>query len=389
MNNVRPASGALVALATAPGMGAIATLAVRGPAAWELVRRLLHRPGAAPFAAEEVVGRLFLAYAGPPGQTTGRDQVVVALRRVAPSTWVDIHCHGGSQVEGWLRELLVDLGAEECSWQQLERRTESDSLAAAAAIELTMALTTRTASILLDQLHGAFAREVGSATAALRVGDMAMATGILSGLARYGALGRHLTSAWRVVILGAPNVGKSSLVNALAGFQRTVVADVPGTTRDVTSTLIAVDGWPVEIQDTAGLRAGALDSEEQGIERTRIAASQADLRIWLLDASCTCVWPDPSLGPVRLVVNKSDLAPAWDRRSASEAMWISAHSGSGIDDLCTWISRCLVPSPPLPGAAVPFTSIARHRVEAALHSCETLDQESARRLLENWESEPD
>jgi tRNA modification GTPase len=67
-------------------------------------------------------------------------------------------------------------------------------------------------------------------------------------------LGRHLTRPWRVVVAGAPNVGKSSLINALAGFTRTVVTAVPGTTRDVVATAAAIDGWPVELIDTAGLR---------------------------------------------------------------------------------------------------------------------------------------
>src|SRR5207237_636472 len=103
---------------------------------------------------------------------------------------------------------------------------------------LSKAPTVRTASIQLDQYRGAFARAVEAALA-----DPAL----IPELARFAPVGRHLVAPWAVAVVGPPNVGKSSLVNALAGYQRAVVSDVPGTTRDVVRTLVALDGWPVEL----------------------------------------------------------------------------------------------------------------------------------------------
>ena len=149
----------------------------------------------------------------------------------------------------------------------------------------------------------------------------------------------------------APNVA-SSLVNAFAGFQRSVVAPVPGTTRDMVSTRLAIDGWPVELLDTAGLRPGAGGLEQAGIDLARAAIEAADLCIWVFDATVPPDWPDKlSVGPV-VVVNKCDLAPAW---AADESMLkASALTGAGINSLMQVISRRLVPEPPMRDAGIPF-----------------------------------
>ncbi len=134
---------------------------------------------------------------------------------------------------------------------------------------LTRATTTRTAGILLDQYHGALAAALDRVRAALQREALPEARTLLEQLARYDAVGRRLTTPWRVVIAGAPNVGKSSLVNALAGYQRSVVAPTPGTTRDVVTSRIAIDGFAIELADTAGLRSDAESLEELGIEQAR------------------------------------------------------------------------------------------------------------------------
>src|SRR5205823_1920223 len=108
--------------------------------------------------------------------------------------------------------------------QDLERRTGDDPARSAATAELVRAPTTRTAAVLLDQYHGAFDRALRTAQAALEQNDTDTATRLLDELARYAPLGRHLTTPWQVVVAGAPNVGKSSLVYALAGFQRSILA---------------------------------------------------------------------------------------------------------------------------------------------------------------------
>jgi tRNA modification GTPase len=158
-----------------------------------------------------------------------------------------------------------------------------------------------------------------------------------------------------VTVAGAPNVGKSSLVNALAGYQRSIVAPTPGTTRDVVTVNLAVDGWPLELSDTAGLRTAGESLEVAGIQRARAAAAGADLCLWVLDASAEPVWPDAGAGAVRLVVNKVDLPPAWDLNQAEGAVRVSAQTGDGLPELCAALSGWLVPDVPPEGTAVPFT----------------------------------
>ena len=210
---------------------------------------------------------------------------------------------------------------------------------------------------MLDQYHGAFAAALDAVTAALDRGDIGAAAAGLDALASRAELGRRLTAPWRVVVAGPPNVGKSSLVNALAGYQRSIVAPTPGTTRDVVTTRLAIDGWPVELADTAGLREGTDALERQGVRMAREATAAADLCLWLLDASAPPVWPDANLGPVQLVINKVDLPVAWDVTTVADAVAVSARTGAGLSDLCAALTSCLVPDPPPPGAAVPFAPV--------------------------------
>src|SRR5439155_19937570 len=177
-----------------------------------------------------------------------------------------------------------------------------------------------TAAIVLDQYHGAFARAVAESRAALERNDPGAAGWLLDQIARYGPVGRHLASPWRVAILGAPNVGKSSLANLLAGYQRSVVSPVPGTTRDVVTSVIAVDGWPVELVDTAGWRDAVESLERQGIGLARAAAAAADLCLWILGAAALPAWPDGALPAPHFVVNKSGLPAVWDLGQAAASI---------------------------------------------------------------------
>jgi tRNA modification GTPase len=361
MTNPLPPSETYAACLTPPGVAALATLAVRGPRAWQVLREL-YRPRsthAAGLPAEPVTGRVWLGRLG----TELADEVVLAVTRTAPVPWVELHCHGGREVVRLLLVLLQAQGVQVCSWQQLERLTADDPLRTEAALALTEALTGRTAAILLDQYHGAFGRAAAEVLAALDRGNAADAQRQLDELARWTAVGRHLTSPWRVAVAGAPNVGKSSLLNALAGYQRSVVSALPGTTRDVVTTLIAVDGWPIELADTAGQRGEAEALEKQGIGLAQMTVASADLCLWVLDAAAPPIWPSFPSGPLRLVVNKLDLPAAWNLDEAVGAVRVSARTGTGLSELGEALAGWLVPQPPPAGAAVPFTSQMCQRVE--------------------------
>jgi tRNA modification GTPase len=355
----------IAACLTPAGEGAIATLGLWGPRAWDIVRELLQPRSGSRFQlpADPEIGRVWL---GRLGDETS-DEVVVTINSIQPIPRVDVHCHGGREVIRLLLETLAKRGLQICSWQEFQQRTNEDSLQSAAAIALSGAVTMRTASILLDQYHGAFRRAIRSVLASWEGVNPDEGTELLQSLVHNAGLGRHLTTPWRLVVAGAPNVGKSSLINALAGYQRCVVAPTPGTTRDLVTAQIAIDGWPIELMDTAGLRAPAETLEEEGIHLARQALDSADLCLWVFDASASPVWPDSGTETMRFVINKVDLDAAWDLEKAAEAVRVSALNGSGLGELCDALSHWLVPNPPPPGAAVPFTASLAEQVEQAWH----------------------
>lgn len=374
-----------MAVLSPPGRAAIATIALLGRDAWTVVRACF-RP-ATPAALPELPPSDRFWYGRIGDEAHGFDEVVVAVKQVEPLPCIEIHCHGGPQVVALLRDLLGQHGVCECSWQVAFEKT-LPSLQASAAIALANVQTLRTAAILLDQYHGAFSQAVAQIVTDLRGGRPSPLPslppgerGKLDQLVRQTPLGRHLTTPWRVVVAGAPNVGKSSLVNALAGFERSIVSPIPGTTRDLVTTAIAIEGWPIELVDTAGWRSEAEPLEQQGILRAQLAAGEADLCLWLIDASAP---PDEAqIVPVgfQRVINKIDLPPAWDIAQA-HGMRVSARTGQGLDELCSLISRSLVAEPPPAGSAVPFTPALCDTVERAQTHCAAGQVADAIALLE-------
>src|SRR5204862_3686687 len=159
-------------------------------------------------------------------------------------------------------------------------------IAAQALLALAGARTERTATIFLDQYRGALRKDLTAIEHDLTHGNHDTAVRALNSLLARASLGLHLRQPWKVVIAGRPNDGKSSLMNAILGYQRSIVWHEPGTTRDVLTATTAIDGWPLELIDTAGLRVGRAvpaDSadpiESEGIARARAQIAAADLTI--------------------------------------------------------------------------------------------------------------
>jgi tRNA modification GTPase len=185
-------------------------------------------------------------------------------------------------------------------------------------------------------------------------------------------IGRHLADQRRgeivrdgftVVILGAPNVGKSSLLNALARRDAAIVSAIPGTTRDAIEVDLDLGGYAVTLIDTAGLRDTADEIETEGIRRARAKAEHADLRLGVVDASSvddSRVSPELIRGDA-ILLNKSDLAPSQTvpANLTNHALRISAKTGEGVDALLLWLESQVIAR--VGGAeSMPMTR-ARHR----------------------------
>ena len=354
---------------TPPGRGAVATLRVEGPGAVVAVDAEIRPRGQRPWA-DYPPDRLVVAGFGlPPGEE-------VVVRRVGPEA-VELHCHGGTAAVAMLCETLAARGGVQVGWRAWLAGREGDSIAAAALEDLADARTECTAAILLDQYKGALRRSLEQLQQARAAGDRAASQRLRDQLLARAPLGMHLTAPWRVVIAGPPNAGKSSLLNALVGHSRAIVHHEPGTTRDVVTATVALDGWPVELADTAGLGPAADQVERLGVAKARERIAAADLVLWVCDGSVPAEGDSPifvgfaaKIGTVPAnrrtlaVQNKCDL-PAAPGHGAGLA--VSAKTGEGLAALEAAIVAQLVPDPPSPGDAVPF------RTEHLAEICEADD----------------
>jgi tRNA modification GTPase len=282
---------------------------------------------------------------------------------------VEVQCHGGAAAVAAVVRALVDAGA---ILGDAEPARVADRLRAQAMEDLALAPTLKVAEILLDQVHGAFRRAVERVIAEVER-CASPATAGLDALIRASEIGVRLLPGWKVVIAGRPNVGKSRLFNALAGFERSIVNPQPGVTRDVVSFRTAFEGWPVELSDTAGERATADAIEELGIRKSQQERSEADLVLLVLDRSEPLQEIDLALlrstRSALVVANKSDLPSAWETTPTggrdAKIHAVSAETGAGLLDLIGAVASRLVPDPPAPGAAIPFRPQHLLRLQAA------------------------
>lgn len=336
------------ALLTPPGRGALAVVGIAGRRACDLADRLFRSRAGRPLAARPDRSLAVGVWQAIPG-SAGEELVVV--REAADR--LEVHCHGGAAAAEAVLSSLEAAGAVRLRWPEWLAAIEADPIAIEARRALALAEGPRAARILGRQLAGALAAELA------RIGGLAAADrgSAVDRLLAAARVGLRLVEPWRVVVAGPVNAGKSSLVNALAGHARSIVAAEPGTTRDLVVTRLVLHGWGVDLVDTAGERCdvdAASPTERAGIARAAEAAGAADLVLRIVPAGS----PPPEPGPRELlVITKADLVP--DAAFPAVATVTSVVTGQGIAALEARIVAALVPeeatTPGLLDGPVPFT----------------------------------
>ena len=358
----------IVAAATPPGRGGIAIVRLSGHKVPAIATTLL---GALP-APRLATRASFL------DEADGAIDTGIALYFPAPHSYTGEHVlelqgHGSPVVVEALIGRAVALGARRAQPGEFTQRAylngKLDLAQAEAVADLIDAASEAAARAALRSLEGEFSlqvRSLGTALAALRVQveaaidfaeeeievlpDLALREQLEAAVRQLAALraisgqGRLLTEGMTIVIAGPPNAGKSTLLNRLAGHEAAIVTPLPGTTRDVLRERIQLDGMPLHLLDTAGLRAQPADAiEAEGIRRAEAALARADRILFVIDAAA-----DPGASayeaerarlpaqvPVTLVFNKIDLCvPAVGRPAAGiDSIRVCARTGEGLETL--------------------------------------------------------
>lgn len=314
------------------------------------------------------------------------DQALVvwmpAPRSYTGEDTAELSLHGGRAVTEDVAARLASLGARPAEPGEFTRRAflagRMDLTEAEAVADLVAAETSAQRRQALRQLEGGLRALYDGWAARLRlmlaqaealiefpdedlppdeeaglaVAIAALRTEVAAHLAD-GRRGERLREGLVFAVTGPPNVGKSSLINLLAGREVAIVAPLPGTTRDVIEARIVLGGVPVTLLDTAGLRETRDPIEAEGVRRARARAAEADLVIAVAEAGGPP--PDPSAG--LRVVNKTDLAPA--AGTAEDVLAVSARTGAGIDALVAALSARAAAL--TAGAGPPMLTRARHR----------------------------
>ena len=405
----------IAAIATPSGRGGVSIIRVSGPEALPIAELLTQKtvharqPLLTRFFAKDngVIDTGLTLFFQSPASFTGEDVV-------------EFHCHGGVMVTNLLLEACLARGARLARPGEFSERAflnnKMDLTQAEGLADLIDAPTQQAARQATASLQGAFSDAVNQINqrvidlrvyveAAIdfpeeevdflsegRVGssllELKEALTTLITQARRGAL---LSRGAQIVMTGAPNAGKSSLMNRLADQAVAIVTDVPGTTRDVIRQSISIEGVAVQLSDTAGIRAATDAIEQEGIERAQAALDTADIIIEVIDdrePKDTELSPSDSAQSVIRVLNKIDLsgrapgvlnAANQEDESVPPSVAVSAVTGEGIHALEQMIIHCLSMSEA--GTTSPFSARERHvaclkRAEAALDEASERFQES-------------
>ncbi|MCK9173843.1 MAG: tRNA uridine-5-carboxymethylaminomethyl(34) synthesis GTPase MnmE [Desulforhopalus sp.] len=363
----------IAAIATPPGAGGIGIIRISGERALPVLREIfVSASSAAPFSESH---KLYYGHIREEGRLLDE---VLAVFMAAPHSYTaedvaEIQCHGSSLVLENVLEAVLRHEVRLAEPGEFTRRAflngRIDLTRAEAVVELLTARTKKGVDLAEEQLSGAlykalepirqsllharayvevaidFPEEdveiIDHGTLLKQLGDeVKTPLGRLLGRAGQGRIYREGIS---MVIAGLPNVGKSSLLNALLNEERALVAAIPGTTRDSIEEIVDIGGVPVRIVDTAGIHESAEEVEEMGILRAKRLLNQADLVLFVVDASCGLRPGDLALydtvrqKPLLMVVNKSDLVSALPDLSSLPGLRgsvaISAKQQQGLEEL--------------------------------------------------------
>jgi tRNA modification GTPase len=402
------ATETIAAISTPPGEGAIALVRISGPAAVSIAEKIFRgkkRPSR--FASH-------IQYFGDIVTESGGliDEVMMSIHR-APASYtgediVEISCHGGTLVTAKVLEACLHAGARGARPGEFTERAflngKMDLTQAEAVIDLIRARTDLALRSATEQLEGKLGEQIkgirdslvdllAHVEASIDFSEEGIAPDEgnslrvrldsvreqIAALLATADHGRILRDGVRVVIYGATNAGKSSLLNRLLGYERVIVSDAPGTTRDTIEETVNLCGVPVRLLDTAGLRTSTSDIEREGIARTERSLQKADLRLHIIDrnAAPPAHFEQNANGNELLVLNKSDLPehPEWKN---TNALRVSCVTGDGLGALENEILSRISKQNLRPENALAINMRHRDCLRRALEACDrarkTLDK---------------
>ena len=391
----------IAAISTPAGEGAIALVRLSGPLAIPIAEKI--------FRGKDLPSR-FVSHLQHLGEIVGEsgemiDQVMMSIHR-APASYtgedlVEISCHGGTLVSAKVLEACLHAGARVAHPGEFTERAflngKMDLTQAEAVIDLIRARSDLSLRSATEQLEGRLGEQIATIRQALidllahieasidfseegiaPDDDGKLRARLHSIQEQIAALlatadqGRILRDGVRVVIYGATNAGKSSLLNRLLGYERVIVSDTHGTTRDTIEEAVNLRGVPVRLLDTAGLRTSTSEIEREGIARTERWLQKADLRLHVVDRNAP---PPPHFeqssanGNDLLVLNKSDLPEhaAWQN---TKAVRVSCLSGEGLSELEELIIRRIGTQNLRPENALAINMRHRDCLRRALDACD-------------------
>lgn len=389
-----PPTESTCCLLTNSGRGAVAVVAVAGPS-MQLTQTLdpLFTPvGSRPLQTLTQQTNQAIFY----GQwnSTAEDLVVVKT-----SFGFEIHCHGGDAASAAIIDDLIQRGYQSVSkhdWRLLH----CDRWRAETETAICEATTARTANRLLQVLQNQSAA-LSKLSAQIESRQIAEAVADTEQALAWSEFGASLTHPRSVVFCGHPNVGKSSLINAVAGFQRAIVNSQAGTTRDVLSLATAIDGWPIELKDTAGLRASEDRIEALGIEKAKQEIAKSQIRCLVLSCEpfngpqqqVDQAWASlqemmKKLNPQLVVFNKSDLVPNFkipaELNFAGPKLVVSATDEAGLQALVASIADVLAPKLPADKVWFPVSTWQTDQLQSIHDKLNQNEFDVARSILEPY-----